>query len=234
VLDSILRRKTTFLMDEQWRTIPFSTYHPSPMQVLLGHATSISALLEAMGKEDVDLRFIETGLLEVFHKLQGWEDAFLSAEAVYQMVAPDHLDLSIDSRLLPQLCFDFSNVSHANSLTHCWAFRIVCLLQLWELESQIPKTSDMNRIFTLEHDRRASISILCTLICQGLPYILQKEMSLYGSMSAEFPLHMVSESLQTLQLQDCGQAGWCKAIKEQILSQRTALYEEMAGSGVST
>jgi hypothetical protein len=69
------------------------------------------------------------------------------------------------------------------------------------------------------------------MICQGLPYLLQKQMSLYGSMSTGFPLHMVSESLQTLQLQDRGLVGWCTAVKEQIQSQRIALYEEMAGSG---
>lgn len=54
-------------------------------------------------------------------------------------------------------------------------------------------------------------------------------MSLDGSMSAGFPLHMVSESLQTLQLEDYSLTGWCTATKEQVQCQRIALYEDMAG-----
>ncbi|KAF2631215.1 hypothetical protein BU25DRAFT_428936 [Macroventuria anomochaeta] len=232
VLDAILRRKTTFLMNERWRVIPFSVYPASRMQVLLGHVTAIPPLLEAMEDEQADLQTVRTGFLEVLSTLQDWEDSFVCKGMLYRPIDPSHLDLPTDAQLLPNPCFDFADVSHANSLTHCWAFRIVCMLQLSKLESRLSGSEGFT--CAVELKRRTNVSNLCMAICQGIPYLLQKGMSLYGSMSAAFPLHMVSESLQTLQLQDPGLNGWYAAIKEQVQSQRIALYEEMAEFGIFT
>lgn len=201
------------------------------MQLLLSQATFISPLLEAMDNESPDLRSVRTDFAEVLSKLQVWEERFLSEGPLYRLVAPSQLGLSIKSQLLPNLCFDFVDVSHANALTYCWAFCVVCLLQLWKLDSQLSTKKSSQSACTLMQERFATVSSLCTKICQGLPYLLQTEMSLYGSMSAGFPLHMVSESLQTLQLPEYGLAQWCTAIKEQMSSQRISLYEDLAGSG---
>lgn len=219
-------------MDEQWRSIPFSVHRASRMQVLLGHAMNILPLLAATSVDGPDEESIRSGFLGVLTSLQDWEDAYSEDGAVYQEIAPTELDLAIYSQRLPSPCFSFIDVSHANSLTHCWAFRIVCLMQLSKLEQPlIPGNQDDQSNCSSAYGRYESISNLCTRICRGLPYLLQKEMSLYGSMSAGFPLHMVSESLQVLQLQDQSLGGWCTAIKEQVQSQRVALYEEMAGTG---
>ncbi|KAF1362873.1 hypothetical protein EJ07DRAFT_52903, partial [Lizonia empirigonia] len=216
VLDAILRRKSTFLTEEQWWAIPFSVHPASHMQVLLGNATTIASLLEAMEKRQTDPETIRTGLLEVVSMLQAWEDSFVGEGTMYRPIAPSQLDLSTDPQHLPNPCFDFVDVSHANSLTHCWAFRIVCFLYISTLESQRREKQDVKNTLDIEQDHYSKILSLCTLICQGLPYLLQKEMSLYGSMSAGFPLHMVSESLQTMRLQDCNLTGWCTAIKGQM------------------
>lgn len=234
VLDAILRRKSTFLIEERWRTIPFSVHPASHMQILLGNATTIASLLEAVEKRQSDPETIRIGFLEVVSMLQAWEDSFIGEGTVYHPVVPSQLDLSTDPQHLPNPCFDFVDVSHANSLTHCWAFRIVCFLYISTLESQRREKQEVTNSLNMEQDHHAKILNLCTLICQGLPYLVQKEMSLYGSMSAGFPLHMVSESLQTMRLQDCNLTGWCTAIKGQMRGQRIVLYEEMAESAAFT
>ncbi|XPS99487.1 hypothetical protein M3J09_008662 [Ascochyta lentis] len=231
VLDALLRRKTTFLMDQQWRFIPFSLHHASRMQLLLGHATAIAPLLEAIDNDSTDLRSIRTGLLEILSTLQGWENSFISEGMLYRPIAPSQLDLGFEPHSLPNPCFDFVDVSHANSLTHFWAFRLVCLLFISTLDSQLVGEQNFSTVYATGSNQHESLVDLCTLICRGLPYLLQKEMSLYGSMSAGFPLHMVSESLRTMQPQNCSLLGWCTAIKEQVHSQRIALYEEMNESG---
>ena len=215
-------------MNREWLTIPFAVHRASRMQVLLGHATAIPPLLEAMETRDPNFETIRQDFLEVLDALRVWENSFASDGMLYQPITPSELDLPTPAYLLPDACFDFVDVTHANSLTHCWAFRIVCLLQLHSLENR--PSSNAVIACAAKQDRLEEIASLCTMICQGLPYLLQREMSLYGSMSAGFPLHMVSESLQTLPLQDCKLASWCTAIREQVQSQRVAFYEEMAES----
>lgn len=203
-------------------------HHASRMQILLGHATAIPPLLEAMEYDEPNLQTIRKSFLEVLDTLQSWEDNFVFEGMLHRTIAPNQLDLPSNPRLLPNPCFDFVDVTHANSLTHCWAFRVICLLQLSKLETRLSGNEGI--ACAADYGRLTDISDLCTMICQGLPYLLQKQMSLYGSMSASFPLHIVSESLRTLQLPDCGLVGWCTAVKEQVQSQRIVLYEEMAGS----
>lgn len=195
------------------------------MQELLGHATAIPSLLEIMKDEPDDPQTIRSGFLEVLSTLKEWEENFVSGGMMYRSVAPSELDFSTNIQFLPNPCFAFADVSQANSLSHCWAFRIVCLLQLSQLDS-VTAGSESNSSL-LDHRRFEEVKCLCDMICRALPYLLQKEMRFYGSMSAGFPLHMVSESLQTLQSEDCGFKVWHGAINEQMKSQRIALYEEM-------
>lgn len=218
-------------MDEVWQKAPFTVHPASHMQVLLGHASAVSPLLEALKNGQVDLHFIRNGFLQILARLRAWEDEFASAGLFYLTVTPSEMDLPTDPLRLPDPCFIFADVSHANSLTHCWAFRIVCLLQLCGLENTFATSGNLTSCSTDKF--YADVKCLCKLVCQGLPYLLQKEMRFYGSMSAVFPLHMVSESLQTLKLDDDDLRTWCTAIKEQMQSQRVALYEEMTETGTS-
>lgn len=59
-------------------------------------------------------------------------------------------------------------------------------------------TDDIN----VEVDRRAEVKGFGYNIFRALPFLLQKAMSLYGSMSAGCPLHVASESLRILHLED--------------------------------
>jgi hypothetical protein len=186
------------------------------MQVLLGHASVVPSLLEQMDKQLTDRRNSQQVFQSALDTLQTWEDEFLSHNETYQPVASSDIESSIPPELLPETCFDFLDVSHANSLSHCWAFRIVCLLQLSSLE-QDGQTAIDDSDWWKPH-REEDILGLCTRICQGLPYLLQPEMSLYGPLSAAFPLRVVSQSLKMLQGEYPVQADWCNAIQEQLLS----------------
>lgn len=216
-------------MDEQWQVVPFSVHPASRMQELLGHATAISPLLEAMGEKQPDLETIRSRFSEILSTLEIWESNFICEGTMYRAVSPKELDMSTNTQRLANPCFAFADVSQANSLTHCWAFRIVCLLQLSQLDEMLAVSE--NLVCPSKNKYHTEIKRICDMVCRGLPYLLQREMRLYGSMSAGFPLHMVSESLQTLRLPGSDLNIWHEAIKEQMQSQRIALYEEMVETG---
>lgn len=166
----------------------------------------------------VDPRNVYQSFQSALEALETWEEDFSSCEeSAYQSVAPSKINSSIEPEMLPDVCFDFLDVSHANSLSHCWAFRIVCLLQLSSLEHELRDRMKTDETLCLETNRSAEILELCTQICQALPYLLQPEMSLYGPLSAAFPLRMVSESVKMLQIQNPIQVKWCSAIQKQLL-----------------
>ncbi|KAF3003665.1 hypothetical protein E8E13_008382 [Curvularia kusanoi] len=223
ILDAILRRKSTFLLEKKWQTIPFALHPATHMQVLLGYAAAIPPLLERVDDKHGDSNIVRDGLRDVLGQLEEWQAGFEREGMLPQPIGPHHLDLSTDPRILPDVCFDFVDVSHANSLTHCWALRVLLLLQLIRL--------DVLGLGSQSTEQQAES--LCVMICRGLPYLLQKKMKFYGSMSASFPLHMVSESLKVLPLNDRSLNNWSTAIKEQLHSQRITLYEDMSYNGFS-
>jgi hypothetical protein len=101
-------------MDERWRTIPFSIQHPSPMQVLLGHASVVPSLLEQADKRLTDRQNSQRTFRSVLDTLQ-----VLSHDETFRPVASTCIHSLIPPELLPDICFDFLDVSHANSLSHC-------------------------------------------------------------------------------------------------------------------
>lgn len=219
-------------MDKRWQKVPFTVHRASRIQILLGHATAIPPLLEAMDINDYDTQTHRASFLQILDELSDWEDSFVADNMLHQSVDPVHFALPIDPLLLPNPCLTFLDVSHANSLSHCWAFRIVCLTELAGLETS--KAGCTANALGAEIDRRAEVKDLGYKICRALPFLLQKDMSLYGSMSAGYPLHVVSESLRTLQLEDRHLAAWCLIIKEHLQNKSISLYEDMAMPASST
>lgn len=188
------------------------------MQVLLGHALTIPALLEEADKIEIDIQVMKKSFESALDTLTAWEDHFLSCdETIYWPIPSDRLKSSVDPDLLPDTCFEFFDVSHANSLSHCWAFRIVCLLQLDALDGQMSGVQS-EETQELGHNRKDQILELCTQICRGSPYLLQPEMSLYGPLSVAFPLRMVSESLKIMPERDIAQSKWCSAIQQRLIT----------------
>jgi hypothetical protein len=232
VIDAVIRRKSTFLMDSRWASVPFAVHRASRMQTLLSHTTAIPPLLEAMDSDIVDTRSVQASFLAILDKLQDWEDSFVADNMLHESVDPVHFGLPIDPLLLPNPCLAFLDVSHANCLTHCWAFCIVCLMELARLETS--KGECPTKGFGAGSERHAGIKDLGYKICRALPFLLQKDMSLYGSMSAGYPLHIVLESLRILQLEDQNLIAWSTAIKEHIQNRSIVLYEDMVGPTSST
>lgn len=84
------------------------------MQVLLGHAATIPSLLEAMEEGRTNLQDFRTGFLETLARLQDWEDDFARDGTPCQQINPAELDLATGKERLPNPCFNFVDVSHAN------------------------------------------------------------------------------------------------------------------------
>ncbi|KAF3052650.1 hypothetical protein E8E11_011481 [Didymella keratinophila] len=232
VIDAVIRRKSTFLMELRWQSVPSAVHRATRMQVLLSHATAIPPLLEAIDSDTVDMQLVQTGLLKILDKLQDWEESFVADNMLHQSVNPVHFGLPVDSLLLPDPCLSFLDVSHANCLTHCWAFRIVCLTELARLG--ISEASGTMNALGAEFDCQAEVEDLGYKICRALPFLLQKDMSLYGSMSAGYPLQVILESLRMMQLEDRNLITWTTTIKEHIQNLNMVLYEDMVGPVSST
>ena len=218
-------------MNSQWQSIPFAVHRATRMQVLLSHAAAIPPLLEAMDSDTVETQSSRAGLLKMLDTLQDWEGSFVADNMLHRPIDPVHFGLPIDSLLLPDLCYTFLDVSHANCLTHCWAFRIVCLIELAKLETLNVECT--TKALGGEFDSRAEVKELGHKICRALPFLLQKDMSLYGSMSAGYPLHVVSESLRTMRSKDQNLSTWSTTIKEHIQNRSIVLYEDTVGPASS-
>lgn len=205
-------------MEEAWRSATFSKQPASEMQELLGHGATIPYLLDQIDHHTGDKSNLRLSLMSTMQTLQDWEDGFSpESKLLYEPISPKLLGLEIDTLSLPDVCFTFPNVSAANALAHCWAFRIVCHLELLRPSGTMKETTILPSADPASTMRRKTIIDLCTIICRALPYLLQEDMGLYGPMSATFPLRMVFESIKRLQLVDGPLGTWCNSIKDQLL-----------------
>lgn len=218
VLDSIVHRTGTFLEEESWRTIPFTKQRCSTMQDLLGYGTSIASLLEKVDRVTYEVPEALWSLSVLDQTLQDWETSHLQQGDVgYWPVTPNQLNLNASLQGLPDTCFAFPNVASGNALTHCWAFRVVCLLEVMGPERSITDEASSNNATLNEGSWRSRILDLTMMICQGLPYLVQQNMGLYGPLSAAFPLGMVNKTIHRLGLQDHRIAAWHSLIQAQIV-----------------
>lgn len=219
VLDAIKDRKPTFLEEEAWRIIPFSKQRSSIMQDLLGYGASIASLLAKADSGIHNVPDVIWSLSSVAQTLQDWETSRLQTGDVgFLAVTPSELRLSADLPGLPDTCFAFPGVASANALTHCWAFRVVCLLEVIGPEQPVSHGAISDDDAVNEENAREKILELCTLICQGLPYLLQQDMGLYGPLSAMFPLSIVSKSITRLGSSNHCIAAWHNLISGHVAS----------------
>ncbi|KAF2852011.1 hypothetical protein T440DRAFT_478022 [Plenodomus tracheiphilus IPT5] len=221
VLDSLTHRKCTFLAEESWRTIPFSKERSSSMQELLGHGASLASLLALIDSGTMDVSEAQSSLSLVTQTLLDWEKSRLQSGHIgYWAIAPAHLKLSTEFLGLPDMCFAFPDITSANALAHCWAFRVACLLEVLDLEQPSSEASSPGEATQNGRSWRASILDLSMLICQGLPFLLQQNMGLYGPLSASFPLDMVSKSIKRLNLKNHRIATWHGSILKHVKLRR--------------
>lgn len=178
------------------------------MQELLTEALTIPSLLQQNDKlfrHQVELHPFTVSemfrsFMDVLERFARWQE-ILSLASNLPSQWPNCRDPGSGFSTLPDkdVSFLFPNITVANSLTHLWAFRIICLTELEKLarclpqsvqrSAQIHDTMDLERI-------QGQIYCLSKLILLGMDYLLMDEMKLYGPASTFFPLWVVYRSFK--------------------------------------
>lgn len=218
LIEAILSRSPTFLTLQQWQSVPFQKYSPSPMQRLLGYAAVLPSLLHrADGAKLIpaqqgfaEIRAITLALSQLLDVLRQW---VLS----YQNLFPGPLYWTQPKDLKPDyisvLPFCFPNALAATALIHCWTFQIICLTQLYELgilgRSHQP-CGDFNDDFALRIlEECVDLSVK---VCQSMSYFLEDNMKIYGPAAAMFPFRVAHRTLLLFAQPQSDHIETCKAI----------------------
>lgn len=168
------------------------------MQQLLSNASKIPSLLERFdvitgSGRQADLVVIETlwqDFRNTLESLQAWESA-----QYLQAPSPLFWTRLTPKALAPSDAKDlwFLNLMVANSLTHCWAFKIIIKSHLDMLGRALAARNEEDSQRTLhllfETNTEPSVAALAGMICDSITYLLQPEMKLYGPTSSFFTLH---------------------------------------------
>lgn len=191
-------RQPTFLATETWLDVPFSVTAPSRTQELFSQAAAIPSILQQIDmlpeifsfENELDLRESIRSLLEVLKRLSTWEIS--SGLATTRTPSSIH-DLTLGNFNMSHVSSNatcFPSISVANGLTHGWAFRIVCLLEIQNILLRCPNfpgIHDQLAVDLNDDDIQAEADRLVLLICSSMSYLLQDQMKLFGPVSTLFP-----------------------------------------------
>ncbi|KAF3797949.1 hypothetical protein GCG54_00003848 [Colletotrichum gloeosporioides] len=217
ILHAFDTRKSTFLGAPEWKTEPFRGVVQDPLQTLLSEACAIPAILEMLDrcsdKNGLVPRQAVTQFVEAINRLDRWHKSV-------NMTVGDFTPLPETSTAGTN--FDFPNITVANSLSHYWAFWIICATQIKRLTARrLDISGDCLLIDGERPDSEAvnrKIIQLSTYILACTGYLMREDMKLYGTASAFFPLHIARSALQMF-------GGSDEAICEQLKKNAEIIYE---------
>jgi hypothetical protein len=180
------------------------------MQQLMSEAAVVPSILERMDTEGASAVAEEAlgAFQAVLDRLDAWADAF-------------HSSTSESSPLFWLRPADdagrwhiwFQNITVASALTHLWAFKVICLRNIDQLQAAVPRADSRQAAGTgsLEESKRLSV-----MICQSIEYLMQDTMKLFGPVSVTLPLRTAYETLADLGDNCAEELNWCKDIVKDI------------------
>ncbi|KAK7224117.1 hypothetical protein V2G26_012120 [Clonostachys chloroleuca] len=203
ILEAMASKKATFLASDEWKTIPFQHNGPSSMQGFLSQAAIIPEIMQK-----ADLLNFETLEKDGIQRLIELSDIAtrLEASAITFEIEPNAPAYWLSSQRsnaagngYPHLCF--SDLNAANAFTHLWAFEIVCLSKITELQTAFPCLGNMGDSFGGDiliklNMRRQRCVDLAINICQSMKYMVREEWMMYGPSCAAFPVRMAFDVLE--------------------------------------
>ncbi|CAH0057114.1 unnamed protein product [Clonostachys solani] len=204
ILEAMAAQKATFLALDEWKAIPFQHNGPSSMQGFLSQAAIIPEILQK-----ADILNTETLENDGIKRLNELSDIVtqLDASAITFEIEPNAPAYWPTSQTCdavgngyPHLCF--SDLNAANAFTHLWAFEIVCLSKINDLQTAFPCLGDMGDSFYGDDNlrkpnmRRRRCIDLAINICQSMKYMTREEWMMYGPSCAAFPVRMAFSVLE--------------------------------------
>ncbi|VUC21303.1 unnamed protein product [Clonostachys rosea] len=203
ILEAMATRRATFLALDEWKTIPFQHNAPSSMQSFLSQAAIIPEIIQKADlldtdtlKKDGNKRLAE--LSDIATRLEASAITFeIEPNAPAYWLSSQVFDAT--SNGYPHLCF--SDLNAANAFTHLWAFEIVCLSKITELQTKFPCLRDFGSSFHGDgmlrepNMRRQRCIELAINICQSMKYMTREEWMMYGPSCATFPIRIAFDVL---------------------------------------
>ncbi|KAH8879293.1 hypothetical protein GQ53DRAFT_756106 [Thozetella sp. PMI_491] len=217
IILAFLSRKTSFLSEEQWKTVPFMYEKPSPVQRLLNHAVAIPGIFE---------RIDSLAALSSDKALSTARECV----ATFESLLVDFDEWESDFRVETQFpsfwtkpkgpdghpSIWFQSITTANALTHYWAVQIICRHNITELRAKFPELAE-DATGAVEPQPHESNLELAIKICQSIDYLMQDDMRLFGPTSAILPLRAAYDILSAAGPDAKEQLLWCQRIIARIL-----------------
>ncbi|KAH8800369.1 hypothetical protein F5884DRAFT_549580 [Xylogone sp. PMI_703] len=199
VLHAFATRTPTFLAVERWKIEPFCYIPVTPLQALFNDGSIIPAILERLDNaklKSVDIALITVSvsisqLVEILDRLSKWYEQVLTSS-----------EMSLwwtRSGVGDETYLWFSNITVANSLTHFWAFWIICIANIRQLREQYPSLRERElqvdgQIPESEYISTKIIEMSANIL-QSVEYLTQEKMKLFGATSAFLPLQTACDAL---------------------------------------
>lgn len=196
ILHAFDTRKSTFLGAPEWKEEPFRRVVQDPLQALLSEACAIPAIFEMIDhcNEDSEstARNAVVQFVEAIKRLEFWHKSANMTMRDFtrlQKVSPANTT-----------GLEFPNITVANSLSHYWAFWIICATQIQRLTAHHPNISQDCLLIDGEYPATKAVTQkvlqLSSFILQSTSYLMREDMKLYGTASAFFPLHIARGALE--------------------------------------
>ncbi|KAL3294851.1 n-terminal fungal transcription regulatory domain-containing protein, partial [Colletotrichum asianum] len=195
ILHAFDTQKSTFLGAPEWKAEPFRHVVEDTLQTLLSEACAIPAILELLDlcgdNSGPAARQAVTQFMEAINRL---DRRHKSANINVRDFTP-----------LPETStagtnFEFPNITVANSLSHYWAFWIICATQIKRLMAQHPNISEDRLLIDGERPESEVVTRkvlqFSSSILESTGYLMREDMKLYGTASALFPFHIARSALE--------------------------------------
>lgn len=117
-------------------------------------------------------------------------------------------------------CLWFPDITSANSMTHYWAFWIMCVVYIRKLRDHYPELRDDDVLINGESPESPIVTELAiqmsTWIFQSIEYLVQEEMRLFGAISTALPTRIAYQFLRFNHFYDYELISWCEGLIDGI------------------
>jgi hypothetical protein len=221
-------RKSTYLAQQDWLTVPWKIHPKSDLDRLLDIMAQIASLIEEAARLNTTTTTFDIpqaqriGLLQKgwkFHsKLENWYQGFLRKQA-----APLYCERPSSARFLSQLASIFPKVLHFPNFEiarlHLSYWTILLLLDSSILTMPFSSPSDANPtsglVASVENESTHTQALeLARLIAQSMEYLLSEDMHILGPQKVFFALRAAMHVFTSMEKVE--EIGWCKEIFEEL------------------
>lgn len=190
IVHAFATRRSTFLASLVWRDKPFCVIPATPLQALFSDASEIPSILEEL--DGSKSRSTSEAVSVAWHAINGFDRVLKGLIRWYKETSAAYGGHLWWSKLKgEETHFWFPSIAVANSLTHFWAFWIMCVVNIRQLRADYPPLKERGVQVDGQSPESQQLSDrvveMAIWILQSMEYLTQDEMKLFGVASACLP-----------------------------------------------